>query len=109
MTAATPRYGDIADRFGSGGANSAPSGAEGNPTHRNVARSILGAITPQFADTTALTASLAADRVNGQLAVRVSDYSIWVWKPADATAVDATHIAPTDVGVGAGRWVQKVA
>lgn len=105
----TTRYGDIKDDFGTGGSNMAPSGATGNPVLRDVVRAALGAQSASYADDAALTASKAADRVDGQLAVTLDDYSIWVWKAADATVADGTHIQPTDVGAGAGRWVEKVA
>lgn len=99
------RYGDIKDSFGSGGANVAPGGSAGDPSMRETVRALLGAISASYADSTALTASLAADRVNAQLSVKADDYSLWVWKSTDATSPDANHIRPTDVGSGAGRWV----
>ncbi len=92
------RYGNIKDGFGSGGGNVVPN--QGVPNRRDAFRALLGAIAGAYADTTAMQASLAADRVDGQVVIRLSDYSFWVWKNADATAADATHIKPTDVTNG---------
>lgn len=98
----------VIDSMGSGGSGLAPDGASCKPGDdlRSKLRTILAAIFPPYADSTALTASLAKNRADGQGAFKLDDYSLWVWKNADATAADATHIAPTDVGVGAGRWVK---
>jgi len=101
------RYGDIQDQFGSAGANIPPSGAGGTPSLRDVLRVLLDVTGAPYADSTALTASLAKDRVDGQVVVKMDDYTKWTWKAADSTAADTTHIAPTDVGVGDGRWVRE--
>ena len=105
----TVRYGDISDTFGQGAANIPPSGGGGIPSLRDALRASLAAISPPYATTTALTASKAADRVDGQLTVTLDAYSLWVWKATDTTGASSTVIVPTDVGAGAGRWVRKVA
>lgn len=99
----TVRYGDIKGTYGTAGANSSPSGGQGTPSLQDVAKQDLGSWTGNYANTTALQASLAADRVDGQVTVKLDTYDLWVWKAADATAPDATHIKPTDVTNG--RWV----
>ena len=110
----------VSDSFGSGGEGLAPDGATGPfagaasddmPARvlRDHLRALYAATHPPVADATALTATLARNRADGQLVVKLDDYSIWVWKAADATAADATHVKPTDVGSGNGRWVRKVA
>lgn len=101
----TTRNGDISDTFGSGGANLVPG--QGVANVRDALRGALGSWAPPYADTTALTASLAKDRVDGQVVTLLVDYSQWTWKAADATPADSNHIAPTDVGVGNGRWVSE--
>src|SRR5882672_2321302 len=101
----TQRFGDITDNFGSGGSNVVPG--QGVPNMRDGLRAALGSFAPPYADSTAMTASLAKDRVDGQVTVLLSDYTKWTWKAADAAAADSTHVAPTDVGVGAGRWVRE--
>ncbi len=94
---------DIVDTFGSGGSNVVPG--QGVPNLRDLFRDILGRIYAPVANVAALQATLAADRVDGQQVVTLDTYTVWVWKVADATAADSTHVAPTDVGAGAGRWV----
>ncbi len=101
----TTKLSDIKDGFGSGGANLVPG--QGILSIRDVFRDLLSRTYPPVADTTGLTNSLAADRVDGMTAVKLDDYTGWIWKAADTTAADSTHVAPTDVGAGAGRWVQK--
>ncbi len=103
----TIRYGDIKDDFGSGGSNMAPSGVDGTPVVRDILRTALSTSSAPFADQTAMEAGLAADRVDGMSALKLDDYSPWTWQAADTTAADATHIKPTDVGSGAGRWVAE--
>ncbi len=113
----TPNAMGVDDNFGSGGTGLAPDGASGGTSTtpqpenlRDLLRAILGSLwAGGYANATALTASLAVNRAAGQLVVKQDDFSVWIWKPLDATAADATHIAPTDVGVGAGRWVEVVA
>lgn len=102
----TPDLFGIGDNFGEGGKDLAPDGASGPVANslREKLRTLFGSIWAGYADTTALTASLAKNRAAQQVTV-LADGSLWIWKPLDSTAADATHIAPTDVGVGAGRWV----
>lgn len=108
MSATAPKYSDVSSTsFGSGGAASFPEPSR--VTLPRAVQSLMATHSAPVANTAALTASLAKDRVNGMLAVKLDDYSLWVWKSADATAADATHVAPTDVGAGAGRWVRAVA
>lgn len=99
----------IPNRLGEGGAHLAAGKSAGDPGIDEILQGLGGRVGGPYADSTALTASLAENRGDGQLAVKLDDYSIWVWKNASVTAADATHIAPTDVGVGAGRWVRAVA
>lgn len=109
MSAASPKYSDVNRKdFGSGGSAAQP--ALGNQAGMvECTKSLMGTVSAPLADTAALTASLAKDRKDGMLVVLLSDYSIWVWKANSATAADGTHIAPTDVGAGNGRWVRAVA
>ncbi len=108
MSASSPKYSDVSrPDFGSGGSADAPNG--GKVTCPTAVKSLMGTISAPVADTTALTASLAKDRVDGMLVVVLADYTIWVWKAADTTGASATVIVPTDVGLNAGRWVRKVA
>lgn len=97
---------DIADSFGSGGANLVPN--QGIPNLRDILRDILGRIAAPAANVAALQATLAVNRANGQQVTTLDTYTSWVWRPLDATAPDATHVAPFDVGAGAGRWVAEV-
>jgi hypothetical protein len=94
---------DISDTFGSGGANIAPG--QGIPNLRDILRDLLSRSAAPVANVAALQATLAANRVAGQEILTLDTSTTWVWKPADTTAVDSTHVAPTDVGGGAGRWV----
>lgn len=96
---------DISDTFGSGGSNVPPS--QGIPNLRDLFRQILGVTSAPVANVAALQATLAQDRVDGQQILTLDTYTVWVWKAADATAANATHVAPTDVGGGAGRWVSE--
>lgn len=96
-------------QFGVGGAQLAPGGGSGTPNLPEVVRSFMDRCSAPYADAAALTASKAADRADGQLAVRLDDYSLWVWQAASTASAGSTVIVPTDVGVGAGRWVRKVA
>lgn len=101
----TVRYGDIKDTFGQGGANIPPAGGGGTPSMRDVLRAALAAHGSAYANVAALQASLAANRVDGQVVVKLDDYTLWVWNAASATAADASHIAPTDLAGGNGRWI----
>lgn len=99
----------VSDLLGSGGAGLSPGGSgpsDGTKNLRDLLRAILGAIFPAYANATALTASKAANRQDGQFVVKLDDYSLWTWQAASSAAAGTTVIAPTDVGVGAGRWVQ---
>jgi hypothetical protein len=98
---------DISDTFGSGGANVVP--LQGVPNMRDLFRDILSRLSAPMANVAALQATVAADRIDGQEVVTLDTYTTWVWKAADATAADSTHIAPTDVGAGAGRFVAEAA
>jgi hypothetical protein len=106
-TRQTINYGDILDSFGSGGANVPPN--QGVPSLRDAIASTLARHHSAVANTTALQATLAKNRVDGQLVVKLDDYSVWAWEAASAAGADSTHVAPTDVGVGAGRWVKQLA
>jgi hypothetical protein len=99
----TVRFGDVKDNFGSGGANIPPSGS-GTPSMRDVVRQVLGSIASAFADQTAMEAGLARDRVDGQVAMKVDDLSLWAWSASSSASADSTHIQPTDA-TGNGRWV----
>ena len=101
----TARYGDVKDTFGQGGANIPPGGGGGSPSMRDVVRALLGSIGASYANVAGLQASLATNRVDGQLAIKLDDYTLWVWNATSATAADASHIAPTDLAGGAGRWM----
>lgn len=57
-----------------------------------------------YADATALTASLAINRYDGQMALKKDDHTLWAWNATSTASAGATVIVPTDVGVGAGRW-----
>lgn len=109
----TPNAFGIDDNFGAGGDGLAPGGSAGPRTGlslRDQIRSMLGGFwAPGYANATALTASLAKNRQRGQLTVKLDDLSIWMWNDTSVAAADGTHIAPTDVGGGAGRWIQYVA
>jgi hypothetical protein len=94
---------DIADSFGSGGSNIVPG--QGIPNLRDILRDLLARVAAPVANVAALQATEAEDRVDGQQVTTLDTYTTWVWRAADATAVDGTHIAPTDVGAGIGRWV----
>jgi hypothetical protein len=96
---------DIPDSFGSGGANLVPG--QGVPNLRDVLRDLLSRNAAPVANVAALQATLAANRVDGQRVTTLDTYTSWLWKAADTTAADATHVAPTDVGAGAGRWVAE--
>jgi hypothetical protein len=98
---------DIIDTFGSGGSNVVPH--QGVPNMRDLFRDLLSRSYLAVANVAALQATLAADRADGQQVVTLDTYTVWVWKIADATAADSAHIAPTDVGAGAGRWVSETA
>jgi len=91
------------DTFGSGGSNVAPN--QGVPAMGAVLLDIMKRHAKQVASPTALQAIVSADRADGQLILTLDTYTLWAWEPANATAADATHIAPTDVGAGAGRFV----
>jgi len=107
MTTPTIRYGDIQDTFGAGGANLIPNASGGSPNLRDALRALLLTNGMPYADSTALTASKAADRVDGQTVVKLDDYTRWVWEANDSTIADSFHIQPTDVGSGNGRWVRE--
>jgi hypothetical protein len=107
----TPNAFGVDDELGSGGIGLAPDGASGASSTtgapanlRDFLRAILGSQWYAYANTTALTASKAINRQDGQLTLKLDDYSLWHWE-AGATLTDSSHIAPTDVGAGAGRWV----
>lgn len=101
----------ISDYLGEGGAGLSPHGSgptDGLPNLRGLLRLVMASIFQPYASVTALTASLAKNRGDGQIAVEQDTYTLWVWKAASADAASATVIAPTDVGAGAGRWEQLV-
>ncbi len=98
---------DIDSQFLSGGTGLVPS--QGKVSVADALRTLLGAVHLQVATTSVLTATKAKNRKDGQLAVVLADHSVWMWWAADASSASATVIVPTDVGVGAGRWKQKVA
>lgn len=100
------RLGDIKDTFGQGGANIPPAGGGGSPSVRDALRAALGAVAAAHADSASLTASLAKNRTNGQLSIKLDDMTLWVWSATSAAAADSAHIAPTDVAAGAGRWIR---
>jgi hypothetical protein len=94
--------------YGSGGANLAPNqgGTNGGvPSLGIVLAALLARLGTPVANVAALQATVAADRADGMLVVTLDSYTPWVWKAGDATAADAAHIAPTDVGAGNGRFV----
>jgi hypothetical protein len=117
----TPNAFGIDDEFGSGGIGLAPDGASGASSSpqsppftaannaRDLFRAGLGALWAYgYANAAGLTASKAINRQTGQLVVKQDDFSLWIWEGANAASATATVIAPTDVGAGAGRWVQLV-
>lgn len=101
----------ISDQLGDGGAGLSPGDGSGPSDISKfgnlitILRSLRAANWPQLANLAAFQATIAANRADGQMALKLDDYTQWVWKAADATAADANHIVPTDVGAGAGRWV----
>ena len=95
----------IKDEFGAGGANLVPT--QGIPNLRDILRNLLGRSYAPVSSTAGLTASLAADRVDGMQAVNLADYTTWTWEASSAAATSADVIAPTDVGAGVGRWVHQ--
>lgn len=100
------RFGDVDQKnFGSGGANYAPGKATGSPTAVDVLASLLASVAVAYANAAGLTSSLAKHRVDGQIAITLDTYTLWVWENASAAAADSTHVAPTDLSGGAGRWV----
>ena len=98
---------DIDAQFASGGAGLIPG--QGRSNLPDALRTLLGLHHIAVPTTATLTAGLAKNRKDGMLCVVLASYSIWVWQAASVVAASATVIAPTDVGAGAGRWVQKVA
>ncbi len=89
--------------FGSGGRSLIPN--QGYPAVGPILYALLQRIATAAANVAALQATVENDRADGQLVVTLDTYTLWVWKNADTTAADAAHIAPTDVGAGAGRFV----
>ena len=101
----TTRLGSILKTFGSGGANLSPGGS-GKPSLKDVLLELHSAVAPPYADTAALTASVAIDRATGQLAVKLDDGSVWRWDGASAAAaVSGAVIRPTDCAATNGRWL----
>lgn len=89
--------------FGAGGAGLAPDGGPGSL--QAILLTLLASLSAPYADAAALAASVAVDREDGMLAVRLDNNSLWIWRAEDATAADSSHIAPDDVGSDPGRWV----
>ena len=108
----TPNTFGVSDQLGVGGTGLAPQGGSGpsdkTPDLQTHLRNLYGTHYLPYANAAALTASLAGNRKDGQLVLKLDDYSLWVWQNGSAAAADAQHIAPTDVGAGVGRWVQVV-
>ncbi len=103
----TVKYSDVSrGDYGSAGASAAPNGTNGSVPA--AIKTLFGIVSPPHADSTALSASLAKNRVDAMLTVKVDDYTLWVWKAGSSTGASATVIAPTDVGIGVGRWVKLV-
>lgn len=111
-TLATPNAFGVADDFGYGGSGLTDDGnppIAGQPVTnlRDFLRQMLAAYwSPGYANAAALTASKAINRANMQVATKLDDGSIWQFNAASTAAVDGTHLKPTDVGSGAGRWIQ---
>lgn len=105
----TPNSLGVSDQLGVGGTGISPQGssgpAKGLADLQTLLRNLLASIWQPYASTGALTASLALNRSDGQVALRLSDYSLWTWEAASVAGASATVIVPTDVGAGAGRWV----
>lgn len=106
MTTPTVRLSQILDGFGSGGANIPPSGAGGTPSMRDTFRALLSTVAMPFANSAAMQAGVAADRFEGQFAIKTDDHTLWVWSATDSTAADTWHIVPTD-SASAGRWIRS--
>lgn len=106
----TPNALGVSDQLGSGGTGLSPEGgsgpSDGLPNLQALLRLLFGSIWQPYANAAALTASLAINRSDGQVALRLSDYTLWAWEAESVAAAGATVIVPTDVGGGAGRWVQ---
>ncbi len=66
-----------------------------------LAQFVSGRIAAPVADTTALAAIPAANRVDGMVCITLDTYSCWVCEARSATAGSATCIAPS---AGTGRW-----
>ena len=66
-----------------------------------LAQDVSGRVANAVADTTALAAIPAANRVDGMLCVTVDTYSCWVFEASSSTTPSATMIAPA---AGTGRW-----
>lgn len=109
MTATKDAFG-VSDQLGVGGSLLSPKGGSAPSGHPKDLQALLRLAFSNhyapYADVAGLTASKAKNRADGQIAIKLDDYSLWVWEAASATAADGTHIAPTDVGVGVGRWVK---
>jgi hypothetical protein len=100
---------NVSDQLGSGGTGLAPTGSgpsNGLPVLRDLLRSLFGAVFTPYASTAAMQASLAKNRADGQLVVRLSDYSLWCFEAGSSAAAGATVIKPTDVGSGTGRFTE---
>lgn len=96
---------DIDPSFGSGGKNLAPN--QGVPSVPAILKDLLARTMKAAADTTALQATVAADRVDGMLVVTLDTYTVWVWEAGSTATADSSHIEPTDTaaGSGVGRFV----
>lgn len=99
---------NVSDQLGSGGTGLAPAGSgptDGLPTLPALLRLAFGSIWQPYATTAAMQAAAAQNLADGQLAVRLSDYSVWVYEAGSTATPSSTCIQPTAV-TGAGRFVQ---
>lgn len=95
---------DILDDFGAGGANLWAGG--GLTNLRDVLRGLLSRIASAAEDTSELEASLEADRVDGQLVVKLDDHTLWVWDVDSTLVAGSEVIFPDDVELGPGRFLR---
>lgn len=105
MSAPQVTLSQVTQLFGSGGANIPPNGAGGTPSIRDVLQSLLARQAPPTASATTLEAVTAPDRADGQLVVKLDDYTLWVYEIGSSAGASGTVIVPND---GVGRWIKKI-
>lgn len=106
-TSTVKNLSDIADEFGSAGANVVPG--QGIPNMRDAFRALLSRLHGAVANATALGAVLLADRADQMIALKSDDGSLWSYSAASMVGASALVIVPTDTGAGvAGRWLLLV-